>query len=133
MGHRVYVVVDRAFGEKLTLLARGTPVWIVDTSANGKVAKRLWAGTQEHDHLRGVTTFPDVPSSSAEELFLMELDTIDLHHGAHSSDPPYSSLEVIGTPLTERVKVTLGDYGFTECAETDRGFMASRSQQHVGG
>jgi hypothetical protein len=31
MDYKVYVVVDREFGEKLLKLVEGTPVWIVDT------------------------------------------------------------------------------------------------------
>jgi hypothetical protein len=32
--YKVYVVVDREFGEKLAELERAVPVWIVDTPTN---------------------------------------------------------------------------------------------------
>jgi hypothetical protein len=37
--YKVYVVVDREFGEKLSDLERGMPVWIVDTPTNRPVAQ----------------------------------------------------------------------------------------------
>ena len=32
--YKVFVVVDREFGEKLSELEKGVPVWIVDTPTN---------------------------------------------------------------------------------------------------
>jgi hypothetical protein len=45
-------------------------------------------------------------------MLLAELDTIDLHHGSYSADPPYTVLEVLGTPLTAKAKNELSAYGF---------------------
>ena len=40
--YKVYVVVDREFGEKLSELEEGVPVWIVDTATNKTVVQRFW-------------------------------------------------------------------------------------------
>jgi hypothetical protein len=39
---------------------------------------------------------------------------IELHHGSQSADPPYTALEVIGTPLTLKAKNGFSEYGFNE-------------------
>ena len=124
--HKVYVVVDRNFGERLGSLEKGVPVWIVDTPRNKPVAQRLWKQSQSADHLTGVTTFDDINSTSPEELFLAELDTIDLHHGSYSATPPYTILEVVGAPLRKNIESTLGTYGFNEFRESRLGFTAKR-------
>jgi hypothetical protein len=84
--YKVYVVVDREFGEKLAELERGVPMWIVDTPTNKPVARRLWNERPDEDHLTGITTFNDGNSLSPEQLLLSHLDTIELHHGSQSAD-----------------------------------------------
>jgi hypothetical protein len=41
-------------------------------------------------------------------------DKIDLPHGSHSANPPYTILEVLGEPLRDRVIAELSQYGFDE-------------------
>ena len=127
MSHKVYVVVDRNFGERLTQVAAGLPVWIVDTPANDVVIRRIWNANPTHDHLSGITSFSDLESASAEELFLMEIETIDLHHGPYSADPPYSLIETFGSPLTDRIVEALKGYGFDRFTKTLGGFTAERN------
>jgi hypothetical protein len=124
--YKVYVVVDREFGERLTNLAPGVPVWIVNTPLNRTVAERLWKERNQQGYLTGITTFDDLESSSAEDLLLWELDTIDLHHGPQSADPPYTILEVLGTPLSDRIRAELSQYGFDEFHPSAGGFSAVR-------
>jgi len=40
--HRVRVIVDPIFGERLAALPVGEAVWIIDTPENSPVAHRLW-------------------------------------------------------------------------------------------
>lgn len=124
--YKVYVVVDREFGEKLSELQRGIPVWIVDTPTNKPVAQRLWNERPDEDHLTGITTFNDLNSLSPEELLLSHLDTIELHHGSQSADPAYTAIEVFGTQLTANAKNVLSEYGFTAFHITLTGFTARR-------
>ena len=126
--YKVYVVVDRAFGERLDMLEKGVPVWIVDTPTNKTAAQRVWQRLPDANHLTGVTTFSDSGSATSAELLLAEIDTIDLHHGTYSADPPYTVLEVIGTPLTGEIKDALSAYGFDEFRENSRGFTATRPE-----
>jgi hypothetical protein len=122
----VYVVVDPNFGERLTTLPVGVPVWIVDTPVNKAVALRLWKERPELDHLTGITIYSYSEEASAEENLLKELDVIDLHHGSCSADPAYTRIWAFGTPLSEKIKLALADYGFHEFSSTTDGFVATR-------
>jgi len=51
--HKVYVVVERAFGEQLASLPPGVPVWIVNTPSNRLVAEQLRRERKQEDHLTG--------------------------------------------------------------------------------
>jgi hypothetical protein len=53
-----------------------------------------------------------------------ELDKIDLHHGSYSANPPYAILEVLGAPLSDRIKAQLSQYGFDEFHPSAAGFRA---------
>jgi len=124
--YRVCIVVDPEFGERLAALTLGVPVWIVDTPANKLVAQRLWKERPQHDHLTGITTFHFRADASREEILIGELETIDLHHGSYSADPPYTQIEGFGTPLSDKIKAGLADYGFDEFSPTPTGFLAIR-------
>jgi hypothetical protein len=124
--YKVFVVVDRHFGEKLSDLEQGVPVWIVDTPTNKPVVERFWKERPNEDHLTGITTFNDAALLSAEDNLLSHLDTIELHHGVYSADPPYTVLEVFGTQLTDSAKNVLFEYGFDKFQITSTGFVTSR-------
>jgi hypothetical protein len=125
---KVYVVVDREFGEQLAELEQGIPVWIVDTPTNKPVVDRLWKERPQKGHLAGITIFDDLKSSSPEDILLEELDMIDLHHGSDTADPPYTVIEVFGTRLTTRAKNELSAYGFNEFHANLAGFTARRPE-----
>jgi hypothetical protein len=124
--HRVFLVVDREYGERLSELARTGPVWIVDTPNNRVAAQRIWAIRATSTHLDGVTTFKTGDDCSCEDALINELDTIDLHHGTYSANPPYTVLEVIGAVMSERLTTELAEFGFDEFEATAEGFRAVR-------
>jgi hypothetical protein len=124
--YSVAVVLDSEFGERLSELVRADPVWILDTPINQAVAMRFWSEHQELDHLEGVTTFKSVDGLSTEDALINIVDTVDLHHGIHHANPPYTVLRIVGTSLTERIKSELSQYGFDEFYETPEGFRAVR-------
>ena len=74
----------------------------------------------------GITTFNDLPSLTPEEMLLDKLDTIELHHGSHSADPPYTVIEVLGTELSANARNVLSEYGFNEFKANSMGFTATR-------
>jgi hypothetical protein len=58
--YKVYVVVEREFGEQLAKLPPDAPIWIVNTPPNRAVAERLWKERNQEGHLTGITTFNDL-------------------------------------------------------------------------
>lgn len=124
--YSVSVVLDRAFGTRLSELLALGPVWIVDSPVNRAVAKDLWAQFPTRNQLDGVTTFKASETDSPEEMLIENLDVIDLHHGFHSADPPYTVLEVIGAAFTARIEVALAGFGFDSFPITSDGFRAIR-------
>jgi hypothetical protein len=129
--YKVYVVVEREFGEKLAELERGVPVWIVDTPTNRPVAQRFWNERPGADNLTGITTFNDQNFASPAEMMLGQLHTIELHHGFDSANPPYTVIEVIGAQLTPEAKNAFFEYGFNFFHTTLTGFIASRAEKEV--
>ena len=125
----VRVVVDRSFGERLAALPPSQPVWIVDSPLNTPVASRLWQERPTETHLSGITTFKPAASGSAEAELLAQLQTIDLHHGEYSADPPYSALEVFGCAPSGSVSAALREIGFAVHSTTRDGFIAGRTQK----
>jgi hypothetical protein len=126
MSDRVSIVLDREYGQRLVELAETGPVWIVDTPENRTVAQEIWASHPNRSHLEGVTTFKVSDGTSSEDMLIHELDTIDLHHGAYSANPPYTVLDVIGTAITARLKAELEEFGFDDFQERPNGFRAVR-------
>jgi hypothetical protein len=126
--YKVYVVVDRNFGAQLNKLEQGVPVWIVESSDNKPVVQSLWQERTSESHLEGITIFADSAGSSAEEILLGELDTIDLHHGIHSATPPYTVLEIVGVNLTVKIKTELVSLGFNDFETNSTGFIATRPE-----
>jgi hypothetical protein len=124
--YRVCVVLDRDYGERLSLLVEQSPVWIVDTPLNRAVAQSIWSADTNRSHLEGVTTFKTRDDSSPEDMLIQELETIDLHHGVYSANPPYTVLEVIGTRISDRVKEKFAEFGFDQFEPTSKGFRTTR-------
>ncbi|MCU1299859.1 MAG: hypothetical protein JWQ87_143 [Candidatus Sulfotelmatobacter sp.] len=124
--YRVFVVLDRNYGERVAVLAQTGPVWIVDTPLNRAAAQKLWADDPNHDHLDGVTTFKFAEDSSPEDILINELDTVDVHHGIYSANPPYTVIEAIGVSISEKLRSKLSQFGFNQFEATPQGFHAVR-------
>jgi hypothetical protein len=79
----------------------------------------------------GIPTFNDQKPSSAGDLLVSDLDTIDLHHGSYSASPPYTIPEVLGAPLSDRIKAELSHYGFDEFHPNSEGFCTCDQCFHI--
>lgn len=124
--YRVVVIVDRVFGERLARIAHGIPVWIMESAANTAAVKKWRQENPQPSHTTGITVFTSPRSQSAERSLLDQIDAVDLHHGIHSADPPYSELEVFGVHMTEAIRSKLELVGFTDVRNTEVGFVAAR-------
>jgi hypothetical protein len=124
--YEVSIVLDRDYGSRLRGLLESGPVWAVDSPANRNVAQEIWKEFPSRSHLDGITIFSTGEVASHEEALIAEFDTIDMHHGIYSADPPYTIVRVIGNSLTVGLRAVLSPYGFDSFAITDEGFRASR-------
>lgn len=126
----LHVILDPGFGERLRQIRRG-PIWVVMSPINEPVVRSLWATDPKSNHLDGITSFNFHEEITAEDRFLDELDTIDLHHGPYSTEFPYTFLNVIGVQLTENIRHTLSEIGFSDFSENCEGFIANRSEDEA--
>ena len=124
--YSVSIVLDRNYGSLLRELIEAGPVWIVDSLINRELTDQLWEETPTHGHPDGVTFFKASADRPPEQMLTDWMDTIDLHHGVYSADPPYTIIHVIGTTLTPGGREFLGTFGFDSFTVTDQGFQAVR-------
>jgi hypothetical protein len=121
----VAVVVDPACGDRLGELVSRMPVWVADTRENAAAITRV------RHSLRGtgsgsLTSFVVDPGAAPEDWLGSVLDSVDLHHGGYSQDPPYRKIEVHGARLSQSLRGLLDEYGLTIHQEEPFGFSASR-------
>ena len=124
--NKVALVLDPNYGDKLTSLAGRSHVWVIDTPVNRAAASEYWAQNPTDEPEWGITTFNFSANESRFESCLNILETVDLHHGPYSCDPPYSVLDVIGVPFTDEAKAAIEDLGFETFETTVEGFRATR-------
>ena len=130
----VSVILDPEFGSRLEQVAARGAVWIVDSPHNRTATKKHWADYPDHDHLEGVTLFQASRSLTPEEILIVHVDTIDLHHGPYSANPPYRILDVFGVAFTPAVEATLRAFDFIEFQDIQdgfRAFLAETSQERL--
>jgi hypothetical protein len=125
--YAVAVVVDPAFGGRLSDLASRMHVWCIDTPDNRAAAEIVWHQNEQAQSIeRGVTIFSADLTDPPDEIVASELDTIDLHHGEYSHIPPYSVLHVYGASPTSVLGEALAGLGFINIVPTAEGFAARR-------
>lgn len=117
----VHVIVDPDYGERLRDLPGDEAAWVADTSTNHPVIKSIWA-----THSVGITSFKAPADQTPEDWLFGVLDTVEDHHCEYSQTPPYSTLRVIGTTLTPRIRVRLESYDFVRFEDLPEGFVAHK-------
>lgn len=122
--YRVHVVVDPVFGERLREIPFGEPVWIVDTEVNRPAYQALGPERNPGNYLEGLSSFKVDVKSVPEDWLVGEIETIDLHHGEMSHDPPWSVINVIGTRWSQRIQTELSRFAFEQHEDTAEGFVA---------
>jgi hypothetical protein len=130
--YTVHIVVDSEYGSRIRDLPADEPSWIIDSDVNRPVVEALWQERKQQDYLVGITIFQGAASDSQEGCFIAELESIELHHGSQSHDPPYSVLDVIGIHWTERIKEAVAKYGFESHTSTKNGFIIEKEMSQPG-
>jgi hypothetical protein len=119
---KLHLIVAPEYGERLTGLPCGEPVWVADTPSNKSVIQRMWSQKRE-----GITSFQVAPAATPEDWLLSVLDQVELHHGEYSQSPPYSALQVVGTGMPQRLRAELESCGFKQFEDTRDGFIAHKA------
>ena len=122
--HRVAIVVDPDYAERVLNLAGECHVWLVRSAANDRVVAALRESHPTHSLESGVTTFN--PAGTPQASLVAILGTVEEHHGEYSHDPPVSVLEVIGAEPSAAVREELDAYGFHRVEPSEEGFRARR-------
>jgi hypothetical protein len=124
--HKVTLVFDPGYGEKLLQLANESHVWVIDSPINSVTALEYWVKNPEYKVELGITKFHVSENKTLSEICLSFLDAIDMHHNEDAVDLPYSVLEIIGLSFSDELKLAIEDLGFKRFETTDRGFLAMR-------
>ncbi len=119
---RVAIVVDRAFGQRLSELSRLGPVWILESPANTPVIQELWQGASTMEKVE-VTSFQDAPDLSTEAICADIIATVAEHHAG------WSEIEVVGVGLTPLLRHAFEEIGASVSASTAGGFVCRRSRE----
>lgn len=122
------VILDPEYGERLRKIPLGRPIWVIMSPANAPVVRSLWETRPHRGSALGITGFDGNVAANAEDNFLGNLDSIDLHHGPHSTPAPYTELEAIGVALTVNIRAALSQIGFDEFTECEEGFVTKRNK-----
>lgn len=129
--HKVGLVVDPGFGDRVAELARTFHVWVVESRENTPAIQRVWkSGLVEAaaDPLAvGVTSFVALEGESPEAMCARIAGDVDVHHGEFSHDPPWTEIEVFGVKLTATLRHVFDELEATACTPTQKGFVCRRS------
>ncbi len=122
--YKVHVIVDPVFGQRLREIQVGEPVWIADTEVNRPAYETLGPERNPGNYMEGLSSFKVGRNTSPEDWLVCEIETIDLHHGEMSHNPPWSVINVIGAKWSPRIEDELSRFGFEQHEDTAEGFVA---------
>jgi hypothetical protein len=123
---RVAIVMQSDFSTQLPSLAEQFHVWVVDTPVNRRAAEALW-GVDGGDRTRSVTIFRQYEGESTESSVVRLLPVIDEHHGLRQDWATDIVLEVLGVPLTARLRSALETLGPFDILDRSDGFAPTRT------
>ena len=128
--HKVGLVVDRSFGERIVELARSFHVWVVESPANVPFVRRFWesqlADSGPDPLASGITSFVAGEHEMPADICARIAETVDQHHGEFAHDPPWTELEVFGVELDSALQEVFKDLGATTFEPTPEGFVCRR-------
>jgi hypothetical protein len=129
--HRVAVVVDPTFGERVIELAHECHVWLVRSPVNDEVGRHT---SRRSVRVQLRTWGLDVQCGGVtRSVVLGGPRNRRAAPRRISHDPPLSVLRVVGLSLSTEVKDALSDYGFHEVESSQDGFVARRAADPKAG
>lgn len=129
--HRVALVLDREFGNKVLVLSDRMHVWMLDSPTNRVAAEEVWAGQREDDPRdpleHGVTLFKPTMGRTPADIVVEIMGTIFDHHSEWEHSPPMSELEIHGAPDTEAIASALASVGMVVSAREGDSLVCATS------
>ena len=126
--HKISLILDPVYGEKLLPLSKDSHVWAVNTEENRKVLDLL-EGTQpdySDPVLTGISFFDPLGESTSEWL-VNALELIDDHHNEYRAECAWNYLVVYGLSLSKSIEKELQAYGFSNFQNAEYGFFATKN------
>jgi hypothetical protein len=128
--HKVGIVVDRSYAQRIPDLARAFHVWVVESPQNTPVIEQFWkeecAGVDADPLESGITSFQADDAESDRMLCARIASDVDLHNGELAHDPPWSEIAVYGSALDDQLREAFSDLGATSFERTLEGFVCRR-------
>jgi hypothetical protein len=128
--HKVGIVVDRNFGDRIQQLARLFHVWVVESPSNTPVIQKVWEAQSRVPDLDilgpGVTSFGASSGETAEDMCARIASEVQVHHGEFGHDPPWAEIEIHGVQLDDRLGEVFRALGTTEFEAFPEGFICRR-------
>lgn len=128
--HKVGIVLDPNFGEKLIPLLKRMHVWFLDSDENKQIIEKhknvldkVWSKTDITDPFDlGMSLIP--VDTWNKELFSDLIEEIECHQGEFHHNPPWSIIEVYGIVLSFEIEKILKEYGVIKFKKIKNGFIA---------
>jgi hypothetical protein len=132
-GYRVFVVLDREFGDRLSELPRTGAVWIVDTPLNRAAAQKIWAVEPNRGHLDGVTTFKTGDDCSPEDNLINRPPTgLEDHIVCSDRFGKFSTIPDSSTAYQECILTSSDRVCLVLSSELSRSYHAERWRAREG-
>lgn len=124
--HTVVLVLAPEDSVELLSVGERMHVWAVDSPGHRSAAERIWAASPARLEDRSLTLFCCLPGEEPETICCRVLSDIDLHHGEYSGSQSYRAVEVLGCPMSDRLRSRFEEFGFTRFFPSAGGFRAGR-------
>lgn len=121
MSMSIALVLDPAFGARLTTLAKQMPVWIVKSPTNDQAVQVARPGVSDGR----ITTLHVQLGETPSNMLVRALYAIDEHHGSASQRSPYKTLWVYGSAEKPPPDIA-SELGFKSITATADGFKAEK-------
>src|SRR5437867_8966550 len=96
--YAVAVVLDPDAGENIRVLAERFDLWVMPSPANSNIVRQMSESGQAASGKLTIWSRSFLPTSESDWQGV--IDTVELHHGQYSHNPPVSAIEVFGANLT---------------------------------
>jgi hypothetical protein len=131
IAHRVLMVLDPSFGNRLLSIADSRHVWLVTSGANDRARRQYWEACRDRaggdaTQIPEISGFVAQPGMSTEETCALMAEEVDAHHGPYEHDIAWTEIEVVGLEWSPQIDAVFRELGATSVVPTHDGFVCTR-------